>query len=100
MVAINGFLSAISISCSDIGNCSPQTKTLESGFANIAHVLIVLIGMLAIVFIIFSGFLMVMSNGDSKRFQQGRESLQYAVIGVALSIAAYALVSFLAGSFN
>jgi hypothetical protein len=85
-------LGAIKVTCAEIGNCSPATPTVSAGFANIAHVLIILIGMLAVVFVIVAGLQITLSAGDAKRYQQGRDSLQYAVVGVIVAIMAYAIV--------
>jgi uncharacterized protein HemY len=89
----------ITITCHEIGNCSTRTKTLSDGFTNITHVLIFLIGALAIIFIIVSGLQIVLSNGDSKRYQQGRDGLQYSIVGLIVAVLAYAAVSFIAKAF-
>lgn len=92
---------AVSVTCSDIFGtaCSTKTSTLSAGFANITHMLIVLVGMLAVIFVIVSGLQIALSTGDSKRYQQGIESLKYSVFGVALAIMAYAFVTFIATGF-
>jgi hypothetical protein len=86
---------AIKVTCAEIGigNCSAKTPTLSAGFANIANVLILLIGMLAVVFVIVGGLQIASSAGDPKRYKQGRDTLQYALVGVVLAIAAYAIVN-------
>ena len=94
------WLGAISVTCNEIGNCSTKTSTLSAGFANIASTLIILVGMLAVVFIIVSGLQITLSGGDSKRYQQGIESLKYSVVGVVLAIMAYAIVAGIAGAFS
>ena len=85
----------IKVTCAEIGNCSDKTPTLGAGFANIAQTLIVLVGMLAVIFVIVAGLQLALSSGDAKRYKQGRDSLQYAVVGVILAIMAYALVTFI-----
>jgi hypothetical protein len=84
------------ISCADIGNCSAKTPTIGSGFSNIVNILLILVGALAVIFVIISGVQMVFSAGNAKRFQQARESLIYSAVGVGLAIAAYGIVAFVA----
>ena len=89
----------ISVTCAEIGNCTAKTPTLSAGFANITHILVVLVGLLAVVFVIVSGLQIALAAGDSKRYQQGIESLKYSVVGVVLAIMAYAIVTFIATGF-
>ena len=90
---------AISVTCAEIGNCSAKTKTLSAGFTNIAATLVILVGMLAVIFIIISGLQIALSAGDAKRYQQGLDGLRYSVVGVVLAIMAYAIVAFIASGF-
>ena len=93
------WMGAFGINCGTIGNCSKKTPTLDVAFHNVAHAIIGLVGMLAIVFIIVSGIQMIMSNGNPARFKQARESLIYSLFGVALAIAAEAIVFYVTGIF-
>jgi len=90
----------IKVTCAEIGNCSTKTKNLGQGFANIANTLILVIGALAVIFVIYSGLQIALSSGNAKRVQQGRESLMYSLAGVVLAVAAYAIVAGIAGAFN
>jgi hypothetical protein len=90
----------VKIKCSDIGVCSPNTATLDVGFANIFNTLIGVVGGLAFIFIIVSGLQMVLSNGNAKRYQQARESLTYSIVGVALSIVAWGIVNLVVTSLK
>ncbi len=85
------------ISCADIGNCANKTQTIGQGLSNIAQLLTGVIGMLAVVFIIVGGLQMSLSRGDPKRYQQGRQTLEFSIIGVVLAIVAFAVVKFVAG---
>lgn len=87
------------ITCTEVQNCSTKTKTIDMAFTNAAHGLLFVIGMLAVVFVIVSALQMALSAGNAKRFQQGRESLLYSVVGVVLATIAYGIVSFIAGAF-
>ena len=84
----------IKISCEEIGNCSSKSPTLDAAFSNAATLIISLVGMLAIVFIIWGGIQFALSSGDSKKVQEAKSTLTYAVIGLVLSMLAYAVVAF------
>ncbi len=88
------------ISCADIGNCNNKTPTLDVAFANTAHLIIGLIGGLAVIFIIYAGIQFTLSGGNSKTVQSAKATLTYAVVGLVLAIAAYAIVSFVATSLK
>jgi type IV secretory pathway VirB2 component (pilin) len=84
------------VTCAEIGNCAGKVTTIDKGFTSIVNILTVLSGSLAVLFIIYSGIQMTISNGDPKRVTQARQSLIYSVVGLVLVIAAYAIVSFIA----
>jgi hypothetical protein len=86
------------ISCQTIGNCANKATTVDKGFASVVQVLISLIGMLAVIFIIISGLQIILSAGNAKRFQQGRDGLLYSVVGVIVAILAYAVVTYVSGA--
>ncbi|HEY2004295.1 MAG TPA: pilin [Candidatus Saccharimonadia bacterium] len=74
-----------------------STATVGQGLTNAVQIIMTVVGMLAVVFILVSGVQMVSSNGDPKRFAQGRQTLLYAVVGLAVAIGAYAIVTFVSG---
>lgn len=75
-----------------------STQSIGDGIGNIIKLIMSLIGMLSIVFILVGGLQLVYSTGDASRVKRGRETLIYAVIGLILSIGAFALVSFITNS--
>ena len=88
-------LAAISVSANDVG-LPTSTSTLSDAIANIIKLLMGLIGSAAVIFIIVGAIEIIASNGEPKRYNRGRETLLYAIIGVIVSIAAYGAVSFIA----
>ncbi|GAC1369610.1 MAG: hypothetical protein NVSMB39_1610 [Candidatus Saccharimonadales bacterium] len=94
------FGSPYNISCGDIGNCSNKTPTLDVAFTNAAHLIIGVIGSLAIIFIIYAGIQFALSNGNAKTVQAAKATLTYAVIGLVLALSAYAIVSYVANSIK
>jgi hypothetical protein len=89
---------ALKVDCATIGNCSAKTPTLDVAFSNAAHLIIGLVGGLAVVFIIVGGLQMVLSAGNPKQVQTAKQTITYAVIGVVVAIMSYAIVTFIAQS--
>jgi uncharacterized membrane protein len=76
------------------------TATVGDALVNITKLLMSAVGGLALIFIVVAGIQMALSAGNSKRFMQARETLLYAVVGLAVSIAALAIVTFISNSVN
>lgn len=92
------FIAGVTLTCEEIGNCPTKSPTVWAGLANVAQILTLLVGMLAVIFVIVSGLQMALANGDSKRYGQARQALLYSVVGVGVAIIGYAAVAFIAGS--
>ena len=87
---------AISLKPQDVG-LPTSTSSLGAAALIIINTLIYIVGALSVIAVIVGGLQIVLSNGDPKRYQQGRETILYAVIGVVLSLSAYAIVNFVIG---
>ena len=66
--------------------------------ALVIQTMMVLVGMLAVLFLIIGGLQMVGSAGSPQRFKNGREAVIYSIVGIGIAISAYALVGFIAKS--
>jgi hypothetical protein len=76
------------------------TNNIGVALANGARILMVLIGMVAIVFIIIGAIQITYSRGSAANVTRGRETLLYAVVGLVVAMAAYAFVTFVTGSLS
>lgn len=56
-----------------------------------------IIGALAVIFIIVGGFQYVLSGGDPNNTNRAKETILYAVIGLAVSLLAFTIVDFVVG---
>ena len=66
----------------------PTITTLPVFIAKILDI-VVLVGLpIAVFFIIYSGFLLVMAQGDPKKLETGKLAFLYSVIGTAILIVA------------
>ena len=66
---------------------------------NVTNVLLFLIGALSVIFIIISGIYYVTSQGNAEQVKKAKNTMVYAVVGLIISILAYAIVNFVIASF-
>ena len=65
-------------------------------FINLAFVVL---GAVAIIFLIFGAIKFITSNGDPKAVKSARDTMTYAVIGTILVIATYVIANLFAKTF-
>lgn len=82
----------LSSACSG-GACNNKTD-LQHIFGNIANVLIFLVGAISVIMMILGGLRYVISNGDQKNVTAAKDTILYAVIGLVVALASYAIVNF------
>lgn len=76
-----------------------ENKTDAKGFiGNIIKTMFFVVGVLAVIVIIFAGVTFVVSAGNSQTIQKAKTTIIYAVVGLAVSILSYAIVNFVVGS--
>ena len=76
-----------------------ENKTDIKGFiGNIIKTMFFVVGVLAVIVIIFAGVTFVMSAGNSQTIQKAKTTIIYAVIGLIVSILSYAIVNFVVSS--
>ena len=68
--------------------------SLESYFKIITNILLFVIGAISVVMIIVGGIKYVVSGGDQKAVTDAKSTIMYAVVGLVISIMAYAIVNF------
>jgi hypothetical protein len=73
-------------------SCGPGSLT--DIFHGVANILIFLVGAVSVVMIIIGGLRYVISNGDQKAIESAKNTILYAVIGIVVAIASYAIVNF------
>ena len=62
-------------------------------FARVISAALSIIGSLALLMVVYGGVLWMTSRGDSKLVQKGKDTLTWAVIGLAIVFASYAIVN-------
>lgn len=74
--------------------CSTGGPSLLEIIRAVTNILIFLVGAVAVVVIIISGFRLATSAGDAGAVKSARDGILYSVVGVFIAIAAYAIVNF------
>lgn len=75
-----------------------STPGHPSIFQTISTILIFLVGALAVIMLIYGGLMYVISAGDSKRVETAKNTILYAIIGIVVSVLAFAGVNFVTTS--
>lgn len=108
MIALTG-VPVGAASCGSAKQCIDQGLTasgasgtsgdLSTILTTVTNILLFLMGAVSVIMIIIGGFRYVTSQGDQTQMQSAKNTILYAVIGVVVSIAAYAIVSFVVAQF-
>lgn len=76
------------------GGSSVSTGTL---LERIVDTLIFIIGIVAVIALIIGGLRYILSGGNPQAAKGAKDTILYALIGVAVAVAAYAMVNFVIG---
>jgi hypothetical protein len=68
-------------------------------FTRAVEVVILLTGAVAVLFVVIGGLRYVLSSGDPKAAGQAKDTIMFALIGIAVAAAAYAMVRFVINRF-
>jgi len=69
-------------------------QCVQRVIGSVIRALLGIVGSIALLMIIYGGFLWLTSQGNSERIQKGKSVLVWAVMGLALIFAAYAITSY------
>lgn len=65
---------------------------------NVIEIVMVIIGYIAVFFILYGGFQFIANNGSSATVEKGTKTILNAVIGLAISLSAVAILNFVFGA--
>lgn len=85
------------------GTCTPQITGLNDVWLIVAAVIEILLrlsAILAVGFIIYGGVQFIISQGEPDKTNQARQTIVNALVGLAISVLAAAVISFIAGRVN
>lgn len=66
----------------------------------VVNILLYIIGAAAVIMIVIGGIRYVVSQGDSNAISSAKNTILYAVIGLAVALMAYAIVNWVIGAFT
>lgn len=69
-------------------------------FKTIVNILLFIIGAVSVIMIIYGGIRYVTSSGASEAVTSAKNTILYAVVGLIISILAYAIVNFVVGNLG
>ena len=75
-------------------NGVPSTLSVSSLFGTVANVLIFIVGGISVIVLIIGGLRYVVSAGNAAQVQGAKNTILYAIVGIVISVAAFALVNF------
>ena len=74
--------------------CSGDSKNATNIAKNIISILLWVVGIAAVIVIIYAGITFVTAAGNPSKISQAKTMLIYAVVGLAVAILAYVIVNF------
>lgn len=86
--------------CLDEPGGETGQEGVEGLLINIAEILLLLIGFIAVVMLIIGGIRYIISSGDSSAVEGAKKTILYALIGIVVAFASYAIVNFLVTGFQ
>lgn len=76
-----------------------SASNLQTNIKNITNTLLIAVGVISVIMIIIGGIRYALSGGDENGVKGAKDTILYAVIGVVVSLLAYAIVNFVIGRF-
>ena len=93
--------------CSEENQNSVYCKNKNTGetqvngiIKTIVEVLLTTVGAISIIMIVIGGIMFALSSGDAQKAAKARNTVLYAVVGLAVSLFASAIVNFVFNRFN
>lgn len=78
---------------------SGSASNLQSNIRNITNTLLLAVGVISVIMIIIGGIRYALSGGDESGVKSAKDTILYAVVGIVVSLLAYAIVNFVIGRF-
>ena len=74
------------------------TADLKETVINIIKLVLGLLGLIAVIMVIYGGFLWLTAGGNEENVEKGKKVISAAVIGLIIILLAWAIVRFFAGT--
>ncbi len=80
-------------------DCSSGSTSLSTIIGTSVNLLLYIAGALAVLVLIYGGIRYITSTGDAARVKAAKDTIVYAIIGLIVSLLAYAIVNFVVARF-
>ena len=77
--------------------CS-QGRDVNTIVRTIINVIVYIVGLLAVIMIIYGGILYTTSAGDPGKVKKAKDTILYGIVGLVIAVLAFAIVNFILGS--
>lgn len=77
-----------------------QSSDLNANFKLITDVLLFIVGAISVIMLIVGGIRYTVSGGDAGQITSAKNTILYAIVGIVISILAYAIVHFFIDQFT
>lgn len=78
--------------------CDGSKNALPGIVENIIEAIILVMGIVAVIAIVYGGVQYMTSTGNTDKIQKAKHTILYAVIGLIICVLAYAIVNFVIGT--
>lgn len=78
----------------------PKVVVTSATIGSILSAVFILVGGLAVLFLLIGAVRYVTSGGDQSMVQQAKNTILYAVIGIVVSLSAFTIVQFVVGTLS
>ena len=74
-----------------------RTGLEESQLQSVVGFFFIIAGMIAVIMIIIGAYWYILSAGDPQKVKKAKDTILYAVVGLIISISAWAIIEFIIG---
>ena len=67
-------------------------------FSRLTNTILLIVGLISVIMLVYGGLRYILSGGDSKKVTDAKNTILYAIIGLIISLLAFALVTFVLNS--
>ena len=62
-------------------------------FTQVTNIVLYIVGIISVLMLVWGGLRYILSGGDSKKITDAKNTILYAIVGLIISVLAYAIVS-------
>jgi len=70
----------------------------NGAFSRLTNTILLIVGLISVIMLVYGGLRYILSGGDSKKVTDAKNTILYAIIGLIISLLAFAIVNFVLNS--